>query len=164
MNLVSIIFYLIYYYNNFFYFFYIVIATVYLSLITVVSIYVFYLTLTPDFHTPNKRSHRALLFLSLGVSTAIPIFHLEFWGEFVTGLDPKPQLIHWYLGGLAYVFAGVIFKFKIPEKYFPGKFDYFGNSNQILHTFVDIAFLLHYFGALESYYYRIDHQCPVVRQ
>ena len=146
------------------FYFFIVIAVVYISLITVVSIYVFYLTLTPDFHTPVKRKHRSLLFLSLGVSTAIPIFHLEFWGEFVNGLGPKPTLIHWYLGGIAYICAGIIYALKFPEKYFPGKFDYFGSSNQILHTFVDIAFLLHYFGALKSYYYRIEHQCPVIRQ
>ena len=113
---------------------------------------------------PIKRRHRALLFLSLGISASIPIFHLDFLGEFVIGIEPKPQLIYWYLGGIAYVCAGVIFALKFPEKYFPGRFDYFGSSNQILYAFVEIGFMLHYFGSLKAYYYRIEHQCPVIRQ
>ena len=117
--------------------------------------------MTPDFHVPRRRKLRGILFLTLGISTAIPILHLRFLGKFVTGFDKKPHLIYWYLGGISYVFGGLMYTLRIPEKYFQGKFDIVGASHQILHIFVVIGFILHYLGCVDSYYYRVANKCPV---
>ncbi len=114
--------------------------------------------MTPDFHVPRRRKLRGILFLTLGISTAIPILHLRFLGKFVTGFDKKPHLIYWYLGGISYVFGGLMYTLRIPEKYFQGKFDILGASHQILHI---IGFILHYLGCVDSYYYRVANKCPV---
>jgi len=51
-------------------------AGVYLLFISVFALSVFFFTLSPDFHVPKRRRLRGTLFLSLGISTAIPILHL----------------------------------------------------------------------------------------
>ena len=54
-----------------------------------------------------------------------------------------------------------MYTLRIPEKYFQGKFDYIGASHQILHIFVNVGFILHYLGCVDSYYYRVENKCPV---
>lgn len=120
------------------------------------------MTLSPDFHLPIRRRLRGSLFLSLGISSAVPILHLRFLGEYVNGFEKVPKLQYWYIGGITYVLGGFIFILRIPEKYFIGKFDYVGSSHQILHFFVIIGFLFHYLGGIDSYYYRVENQCPLV--
>lgn len=150
-------------YPPYFYFYYCEqwIGKMYLAIITTLSVIVFVCTLTPDFHKPEKRRLRGTMFLALGVSTAFPIFHLALFGNHITGFVNKPYLIYWYLGGISYVLAGLFFVLRIPEKYFPYTFDYWGNSHNLLHTFVVLGFVLHYLGALDSYYYRLNNKCPV---
>ena len=101
------------------------------------------------------------MFLILGVSTSIPILHLAFFGNYVNGFDKMPHLIFWYLGGIIYVAGGLFFVTRIPEKFIPNKFDYCFHSHNILHICVVIAFILHYFGALDSYNYRVENKCPL---
>lgn len=118
--------------------------------------------MTPNYHAPEKRKLRGVMFLLLGVSTAFPIFHLAFFGKYVPGFENRPYLIWWYLGGISYVMGGVFFVIRLPEKYFPNKFDYCCYSHNILHTLVLFGFLLQFCGALDSYYYRLNNKCPVV--
>ena len=42
----------------------------------------------------------------------------------------------WLLGGLAYTFGAFCFALRVPEKYFPVKFDIIGNSHNIHHVMV----------------------------
>ncbi|CCD47811.1 similar to adiponectin receptor-1 [Botrytis cinerea T4] len=42
---------------------------------------------------------------------------------------------------------------QIPEKYFPGRFDIYGNSHQILHCMVVLAALAHFAGLVQSFDY-----------
>ena len=120
------------------------------------------MTLSPDFHLPIRRRLRGSLFLSLGISSAVPILHLRFLGEYVNGFEKVPKLQYWYFGGISYVLGGLIFILRIPEKFFPEKFDYFGASHQILHFSVNVGFILHYLGGIDSYFYRVENQCPNV--
>ena len=137
-------------------------AGVYLLFISVFALSVFFFTLSPDFHVPKRRRLRGTLFLSLGISTAIPILHLTFFGNYVKGFEKLPHLQYWYYGGVSYVFGGLMYVLRIPERYYIGKFDLFGASHQILHIFVDVGFILHYLGAIDSFYYRVVNQCPVI--
>ena len=108
----------------------------YLAIISTFSLIVFICTLTPDFHGPSYRRLRGSLFLILGVSTSIPIFHLAFFGKYVNGFESKPHLIFWYIGGIIYVLGGLFFVTRIPEKYIPNKFDYCFHSHNNLHICV----------------------------
>ena len=132
----------------------------YLSLISVFSFIVFVCTLMPKFHEPEYRRIRGSLFLILGVSTAIPILHLAFFGKYVIGFEETPHLIFWYIGGIVYVLGGLFFVTRIPEKYIQNKFDYCLHSHNNLHICVLFAFISHFFGALDSFYYRQNNKCP----
>jgi len=122
---------------------------------------VFIYSFKPDFNTPAKRTLRGSLFLTLGLSTAFPILHLALFSWTVTGYPVGGfNLFYWYIGGICYVTGAVIYILRIPEKYRPGKHDIFGSSHQIFHFFVLMGVISHYFGCLDSYYYRLDNQCP----
>ena len=136
------------------------IGAVYLALISIFGFLVFVCTLTPNFHMPARRKLRGSMFLILGVSTSIPIFHLIFFGKYVSGFEKVPKFYYWEIGGIIYIIGGLFFVTRIPEKYFPNKFDYCLHSHNNLHICVVIAFIIQYFGALDSYYYRVDYKCP----
>jgi len=151
-------------YPPYFYFYYCEkwIGTLYLLIISTFSFIVFVCTLYPGFHGPRFRKIRGSLFLILGVSTSIPILHLAFFGKYISGFEAKPYLIFWYIGGIVYVLGGLFFVTRIPEKYIPNKFDYCFYSHNNLHICVLLAFISHFLGALDSFYYRQNNKCPVV--
>lgn len=127
---------------------------------SIFAISVFLFTLSPDFHVPSRRRLRGTLFLTLGLSAAIPMFHLVFFGNTVTGFDKSPKLLCWYLGGISYVVGALIYLQRIPEKYRPRKHDIFGASHQIFHVLVVCGVVFHYIGCVQSYYYRAENTCP----
>lgn len=133
----------------------------YLCFISTFAFTVFVFSLTPKYYTPEKRKLRGTMFLVLGVSTAIPIFHCIFFGDYIKGFNNQPHFFYWVLGGIFYVFGGLFYVLRIPEKYFPLTFDYCFYSHNILHIFVLTGFILHYFGSLDSYYYRLNNKCPI---
>ena len=149
-------------YPPYFFFFYCekYLYIIYLFAITFSAFCLFIFTLTPDFEIPEKRNLRGICFLTIGISTSIPILHLTFFPKNIYGFYDTPNLKYWYYGGLSYVVGGTIYVLRIPEKYWKGKFDIIGHSHQILHLFVDLGFILHYLGCLDSYYYRLNRQCP----
>lgn len=72
-----------------------------------------------------------------------------------------PQLILWVVGGAFYILGCFIYIFRFPERRFPGKFDLFGSSHQIWHIFVLGGILSHHFAAINTYYDRLNHECPI---
>ena len=149
-------------YPPYYYFFYCekYLKFIYLFGISFSAFCLFIFTLTPDFDVPEKRNLRGICFLTIGISTSIPILHLTFFPNTISGFYDSPHLKYWYYGGLSYVIGGIIYILRIPEKYFKGKFDIIGHSHQILHLFVVLGFILHYLGCLDSYYYRLNRECP----
>ena len=136
------------------------IRNAYLTFISVFAISVFLYSLTSDFHLPERRTLRGSLFLALGLSAAIPIFHLIFFRSTVRGFDTMPRLTFWYIGGISYVSGALMYIKRIPERYLPGKFDYFGNSHQIFHCLIVVGVITHYIGCVDSYVYRYEYSCP----
>ena len=58
-----------------------------------------------------------------------------------------------------YVSGVFIYISRVPEKYFPGRFDFLGNSHNIWHGFVVTAAVFHYFGSIEAYHVRQQLSC-----
>ena len=74
-------------------------------------------------------------------------------------LKPRPG---YYFGILEEPLIGALMYIKrIPEKFYPGKFDIFGSSHQFFHLFVVAGIITHYIGSLDAFYYRVENQCPV---
>ena len=131
----------------------------YLSFITVFGLTIFGLCLTNGFNLPNKRVLRGSSFLIFGISSGIPIIHMAVLGKNLSGYNNDTRFLFWYLGGITYIFGAILYLIRFPEKLFPGKFDFFGSSHQLLHISVLIAVIFHYIACLDAYYARFNNLC-----
>ncbi len=126
-----------------------------MAFITIFAAAVLIFSLRPDFTAPAKRRLRGFLFLTLGLSAAIPIFHLAFFSWTITENISHPALINWALGGACYVGGCLIYINRFPEKHWPGRFCIWGSSHQIWHLMVFGGIAFHFFGSLDSYHDRL---------
>jgi len=96
------------------------------------------------FATPKFRIVRAGTFIILGLSAVIPVCHhiaTEGFGA-AMHMSLGPLLLMAFL----YISGAVIYAARIPEKWWPGKFDIWFQSHQIFHLFVVSAAFVHYHG------------------
>ena len=47
-------------------------------------------------------------------------------------------------GGMFYILGTIVYAFRIPERFFTGRFDIFGQSHQIFHSCVVAGAYFHY--------------------
>lgn len=105
----------------------------------------------------RAKKARVLSYCAAGSFLVAPFFHAVWkWGMF------SPQVLRYTndgymaLVGFFYVFGAFIYISRFPEKHFPGKFDLFFASHQIWHILVFLAALVHYYGAVELYLWRVE--------
>src|SRR5687767_14932235 len=96
------------------------------------------LTLHPHFRTPQYRPVRAAMFVALGGSSVIPVFHGIFLYSYAA-LDERMGLSWIILEGVLYVTGAGIYAARFPERSWPGRFDIWGSSHQVFHCFVVAA-------------------------
>ncbi|CAD6446295.1 cb01f7fd-419a-4c33-a0d2-99a92df966fc [Sclerotinia trifoliorum] len=114
------------------------------------------LLLHPRFQGLQWRTFRVCMFIGTACSAFAPIINgiVYFgWHEVVGGTG-----MPWYLGeGGVLVLGAMVYALRIPECYFPGKFDIIGHSHQIFHLLVVGAAGLHLVGLLKAYNYEYYH-------
>ncbi|KAJ3120182.1 hypothetical protein HK098_004797 [Nowakowskiella sp. JEL0407] len=108
--------------------------------------------------TPRFRPFRTLIYVISGVMGILPVTHYFLWslisGEHASSkmLDVPPVVGFWIKGigfsGGSYLIGASIYVARIPERIFPGYFDYVGSSHQIWHLFV-------FLGAYSHFYFSI---------
>lgn len=97
------------------------------------------------FCEPRYMTFRACVFMTLGLISVFPGVHFITFESFRT---PATSSITWMLTmAVCYLLGGLVYAAKIPERYFPGKFDIVFQSHQILHVAVVGGVLLCYRGA-----------------
>ncbi|MCQ2815685.1 MAG: hemolysin III family protein [archaeon] len=145
----------------YYYFFYFndICRNFYLIFISTFGIIVFFMSLREEFYKNSYRTFRGILFLTMGLSAAIPIIHLA-----ITGFDGegKPRILFWYIGGACYVIGTIIYIKRFPECLCPGLFDYIGASHQIFHMCVVGGVITHYIGSLDAFYYRSGNMVTTI--
>lgn len=52
---------------------------------------------------------------------------------------------------LLYFMGVVVYVLRVPERWFPGRFDIWGHSHQIWHIFVVLGIIVHTFGVVRQY-------------
>lgn len=129
----------------------------YLGGITVCSFGVFVVALSPDFQKPEFRAFRGFIFLLLGLLGVIPVAHVCMTPE---SKEFATALMYFCLMGATYIIGVLIYVMRVPERFYPGKFDLWGNSHNIWHFFVLSAAIWHYIGALNAYHLRQVTLCP----
>lgn len=105
-------------------------------------------TLVEPFRSQHKT--RTALFVSVGLSGLLPITHglLE---RDVSQLRREAGLDWILLQAALYLLGAYIYAARIPEKWFPGRFDIVGSSHQIFHVLVVVAALAHFKGLIVAF-------------
>ena len=85
------------------------------------------------------RPLRAVTFTGLGLAGTVPIVHA--WLK--NGPD-STNIVGTATTAMLYIGGAVVYALRVPERFFPGKFDIWGHSHQIFHVFVVMAAVMHY--------------------
>jgi adiponectin receptor len=125
----------------------------YLSAISILTVIAIVVSLFEKFGTPQYRSLRAAVFLTSGLSGVVPGIH---W--FIGYLEPEIMWSFYCLvtQGALYVVGALLYAMRIPERWFPGRCDYYFQSHQFFHTLVVIAALVHLNGLQYLINYRLS--------
>ena len=101
---------------------------------------------------PGNTKLIATIFIISVVINYPSILHLIWIGE----MDLSP---YFWAGNFALV-SVVGYAKKFPEKVYPLRFDYFGQSHNLWHFFVLLGGITNFFASLASYYGRRVQICP----
>ncbi|PIA13382.1 HlyIII-domain-containing protein [Coemansia reversa NRRL 1564] len=98
---------------------------------------------------PRHAAWRPVIFAGIAGAGLVPIVHAAVLNGYADAVD---RMSLWYVIGMCalYIVGTVIYAFKIPERYRPGKHDVLFHSHQIFHVSVVLAALLHYFGIVRA--------------
>uniref|UniRef100_A0A0W0FRI0 HlyIII-domain-containing protein n=1 Tax=Moniliophthora roreri TaxID=221103 RepID=A0A0W0FRI0_MONRR len=130
----------------------------YITSITLVGLGAAYIVLNPEYAKPTHRGARTKVFIALGLSAIVPVAH---WGFIHGGTKMYTEMgFKWLLiSGCLYISGALIYANRVPERFYPGRFDLFFASHQIFHVCVIMAALAHYNSiliALEHTYTRSE--------
>ncbi|KAL3270949.1 hypothetical protein HHI36_021454 [Cryptolaemus montrouzieri] len=95
------------------------------------------------FSKPQWRPFRAGVFMTFGLSGLVPAIHFGVREGYRN--VPAMEALGWlFLMGFLYVIGALFYTLRVPERFFPGKFDIWLSSHQIFHVFVLAGTLVHY--------------------
>ncbi|KAJ7048896.1 HlyIII-domain-containing protein [Mycena amicta] len=134
-----------------------------LAVLTAIALGAAYTVLNPAYSKSTHRGTRTGVFIGLGLSGVIPtIYCMLREGLQTVFVD---QGYRWMvLGAFFYIGGGLLYANRIPERFAPGKFDYFFASHQIMHVCVLAAVGSHYTGILTAlkYSYSDPNLCTAI--
>lgn len=102
-------------------------------------------TLDSKFRTSEWRPFRAAMFVAFGLSGVFPVL-TAFWLFGVQEAWDRSQLTYLLAEAVLYIGGAAIYAARIPERWNPGKYDFFGHSHQIFHCLVVLAAISHGLG------------------
>ncbi|RDA85791.1 hypothetical protein CP532_6289 [Ophiocordyceps camponoti-leonardi (nom. inval.)] len=114
----------------------------------------------PRFNDADKPWARVAFYVGLALTGFMPILQLGFTKgqDFVVDFySPISKSLLVYLGG------AVVYASKIPERWFPGVFDYIGGSHNLWHAAVLSGILFHYTAMQQLFsnaFHRAESGCP----
>ncbi|GAA5976872.1 hypothetical protein JCM11641_000896 [Rhodosporidiobolus odoratus] len=119
---------------------------------------------SPHARTPAHRRFRTWIFIALGLSAVFPIGHavVRYGYEAASVAVSLPWVS---LGGALYIIGALLYAERCPERYAPGRFDFFLSSHQIFHILILLAAWAHWCALAASFrYWHGDRQgtCPEV--
>lgn len=132
----------------------------YLTLISGAGIIAAYIVLNPEYRKPTHRGARTKVFIGLGLCGVVPVTQ----GLITHGFTKLcyEMGFGWLLtsAGL-YISGALLYANRIPERFAPGRFDYFFASHQIFHVHVLLAALAHRRCVLTAfnYWHSMDPLC-----
>jgi adiponectin receptor len=133
----------------------------YNTVMAVAFVIVVILSLWKKFASVEYNSFRFASYVVLGLVCSIPMFHIALTVQL---RDEHVKTIYGVLAGslIQYLVGGSIYSARVPEKWFPGKFDYFFASHSIMHTFIVTASITHAFVVCAYFVWRDAHMSCAV--
>jgi adiponectin receptor len=131
----------------------------YIAMVSVLGIAAIVVSLWDKFSESRYRPLRAGVFVAMGCSGIVPTIHFIYTDGMRRLIDENS--FYWLLAmaGL-YIFGAFLYATRMPERFFPGKCDYWFQSHQLFHLFVVAAALTHYIGISEMAMKRLTGTCP----
>ena len=120
--------------------------------------YEFSFNLASNYRIENFRPVRALMFVSLGLFGVIPACHsliVSGWQNALVEAAMHRVLIQ---AGL-YILGAGLYAARIPERFLPGKCDFWFQSHQIFHILVIAAAFVHFHGMQNMALHRLTQVC-----
>ncbi|XP_055848557.1 adiponectin receptor protein isoform X2 [Episyrphus balteatus] len=134
---------------------------IYLSIVSVLGCLSIIVSLWDKFSEPALRPLRAGVFMSFGLSGVIPAIHYLLMEGWINSIS-RASLGWLVLMGLLYIIGALLYALRVPERWFPGKFDIWFQSHQLFHILVIAAAFVHYHGITEMAMYRVTvGECTV---
>ena len=107
------------------------------------------------FQMPKYRPLRFLVFLIFGLYGIIPFLHILIRDGYTLSTEAY-SLWGMLTMGSIYVLGATLYVLRVPERFFPGKFDIWASSHQLFHMCVVTGALMHYDSLLNMVKYRLD--------
>jgi hypothetical protein len=120
---------------------------VYLGSITVLGAATLALSTLECFQHSKWRFTRAFCFALLGLTGIVP------WGHVLVA-HRNTEIVYEAMKydammGIAYLSAASVYALRVPEKWYPGRFDLWMHSHQIFHVLIVIGCYLHYMSVID---------------
>lgn len=128
---------------------------VYLAIVILLGILAVVVSLWDKFGTPRYRPFRAGVFIFFGLSGIAPATHYSIVNGWQKSVN-EAALGWLVLMGALYITGAMLYAFRIPERFFPGKVDILFHSHQIFHCFVIAGAFVHYHGISNMALYRLQ--------
>jgi len=128
---------------------------IYLAIVIFLGISAVIVSLWDKFGQPRFRFLRAGVFIFFGLSGIAPATHYSVTNGWQKSID-EANLGWLLLMGALYITGALMYAFRIPERFFPGKVDIVFHSHQIFHCFVIAGAFVHYHGISNMALYRLQ--------
>jgi len=134
---------------------------VYMSITSLLGVMAVIVSLWDKFGTPRYRPYRACVFIVFGLSGIAPATHYAIQNGWEKSINEAAMGWLVFMGFL-YITGTLLYAFRIPERFFPGKVDILFHSHQIFHCFVIAGAFVHYHGISNMALYRLQiGECPL---
>eukprot|EP00300_Choanocystis_sp_HF-7_P033738 c46152_g1_i1.p1 GENE.c46152_g1_i1~~c46152_g1_i1.p1 ORF type:complete len:307 (-),score=63.58 c46152_g1_i1:201-1121(-) len=113
--------------------------------LTIFGIIALMVVIIPRFNSNTYRGTRSLIFVAFGLSGLLPFFvfiwdHLACSNHHACSVALTQVVSNAIFCASAFLFGACLYNFRFPERYFPERFDLFGQSHQIWHLLVVLGF------------------------
>lgn len=116
------------------------------------------ISMKSTFNTPRYRAFRFMVFVLFGLYGVVPFVHIYLRDGYALA---RHAYALWGIVTMAvlYVGGGALYALRIPERFWPGRFDIWASSHQLFHICVVTAALVHYDCLLAMAKYRLNVSC-----
>eukprot|EP01023_Acetabularia_acetabulum_P042490 TRINITY_DN4204_c0_g1_i4.p2 TRINITY_DN4204_c0_g1~~TRINITY_DN4204_c0_g1_i4.p2 ORF type:complete len:167 (-),score=22.02 TRINITY_DN4204_c0_g1_i4:145-645(-) len=101
-----------------------------------------FVSLLDKFQSQEYHTFRATLFAALGAWGVVPLVHQVFLNFHVWQI--RQVQMYELCMGISYLLGAAVYALRIPERWYPGKFDILFHSHQIFHVFVVLGACIHF--------------------